>query len=603
MGEAIRVLYVDDDEHVLAAVSEYLDHVDSDLEVKTETDPERAIDRLSTEDVDCLVSDYRMSGMDGLEFLRAVRAEFESLPFIFFTGKGSESVASEAISNDATDYVQKSSNGDYELLRKRIRVAVERHRERVSYRELFENVDVGVVVRDIDSYEIREVNDAYCELLGYDSAHIREHNLWGLTADEAGYDEARARETLDIAVSEGSYAGDWPFETSDGSVRWATVSHRLSDIRGARRILTTVQDITTQKRRERELERRNTLFEQAERLANIGAWEADLVADEGWWSSEVSRIYGLAPDYEPAVGEGIEYFHPEDRETIREAFENLVERGESYELELRIVDTTGEQKWVHLRGEPVRKGDTVVRARGTIQDVTERKEYEQRLKEQRDNLETLNEMVRHDIRNDLQLVLAYLETLEPHVDEDGEEYRSRALESAQTAVALTKTARDLSEAMLQTDAKQEPVDLWSTLQQQVDEVDSANGDAEISVERDGIRCQVRANDMLASVFRNILKNAIEHNDKDVPRIDVSVTESDDSVTVRIGDNGPGIPDDQKEDIFVKGEKGLDSAGSGIGLYLVETLVDQYGGDVWVEDNEPTGAIFAVELPRVGSDDR
>ena len=59
---------------------------------------------------------------------------------------------------------------------------------------------------------------------------------------------------------------------------------------------------------------------------------------------------------------------------------------------------------------------------------------------------------------------------------------------------------------------------------------------------------------------------------------------------------PRVPDDQKDAIFGKGERGLDSAGMVIGLYLVDTLVTSYGGTVWVEDNDPEGLVFVVELP-------
>ena len=84
------------------------------------------------------------------------------------------------------------------------------------------------------------------------------------------------------------------------------------------------------------------------------------------------------------------------------------------------------------------------------------------------------------------------------------------------------------------------------------------------------------------------------------------------VTIRVADNGPGVTDAAKEDIFGKGGNGLDSDGTGIGLYLVKSLVESYGGDVWVEDREAgdavdaetpadtttEGAVFVVELPTV-----
>lgn len=110
---------------------------------------------------------------------------------------------------------------------------------------------------------------------------------------------------------------------------------------------------------------------------------------------------------------------------------------------------------------------------------------------------------------------------------------------------------------------------------------------------------VVADDMLAAVFRNLLTNAIVHNDTEAPEITVGVETVDDRAEVSIADNGPGIPDEQKQQIFAEGEMGLESGGTGIGLYLVDTLVDRYGGDSHVRDNEPSGAIFVVKLPIAG----
>lgn len=104
--------------------------------------------------------------------------------------------------------------------------------------------------------------------------------------------------------------------------------------------------------------------------------------------------------------------------------------------------------------------------------------------------------------------------------------------------------------------------------------------------------------MLSSVFSNLFNNAIQHNDSDDPRVEVDVEERDDSVVIAVADDGPGLPDDRRESVFGRGEQGLDSAGTGIGLYLVATLVEQYGGTVWAEDNDPRGTVFNVELAKL-----
>ncbi|TKX47910.1 HAMP domain-containing histidine kinase [Halorubrum sp. SD690R] len=226
----------------------------------------------------------------------------------------------------------------------------------------------------------------------------------------------------------------------------------------------------------------------------------------------------------------------------------------------------------------------------------DRADPEERLKRQRDDLQLLNQVMRHDIRNDLQLVGAYAELLDDHVDEEGREYLDVIKRNTQSAVSLTTTVRDLAEVMLREDAEPSRVALDRVLSQQVEEVRSAYSEAVFTVEGSYPEVEVVGDEMLSSVFRNLLRNAVQHNDETPPKVTVSATVDEGVADVRVADNGPGIPEGQRDEIFGKGEKGLDSPGAGIGLYLVRSLVEIYGGGVWVEDNEPRGAIFVVRLP-------
>jgi signal transduction histidine kinase len=108
--------------------------------------------------------------------------------------------------------------------------------------------------------------------------------------------------------------------------------------------------------------------------------------------------------------------------------------------------------------------------------------------------------------------------------------------------------------------------------------------------------------MLSTVFRNLLDNAVQHNDGPEPEVVVSVDVGEEGARVAVADDGPGIPDGKKAEVFGKGDKGLDSEGTGIGLYLVNSVVTQFGGRVWVEDRkdgdgDPAGSVFLVELRR------
>lgn len=135
-AESIRVLFVDDEEHVVEVAATFLERFGDGFVVHTETSAAAAIEYLEREPVDCIVSDYRMPEMDGLDFLERVRAAYSDVPFILSTGKGSEEVASEAISAGVTDYLRKATGTDqYEVLANRISNAVAQQRAEQALKE------------------------------------------------------------------------------------------------------------------------------------------------------------------------------------------------------------------------------------------------------------------------------------------------------------------------------------------------------------------------------------------------------------------------------------------------------------------------------------
>jgi signal transduction histidine kinase len=239
------------------------------------------------------------------------------------------------------------------------------------------------------------------------------------------------------------------------------------------------------------------------------------------------------------------------------------------------------------RGEPVY-------IMSSFEDISEEKAREQELEEHRDNLETLNEVLRHDLRNDIQLISAYAELLEDHVEE-GNEYLEKVEQSASNAVDLTMAARDLSVVMGESSEETKQVDLLPILNEQVEKARESFTHAEITMDESVPQTAVEADEFLHSVFRNLLRNAVQHNDKEHPEVTIIAEQNGEHLDLRIADNGPGIPDSRKDEIFGEGEKGLESGGTGIGLYLVQSLLDAYDGDVWVEDNDPDGAVFVIQL--------
>lgn len=138
LSDAIRVLHVDDSPSITDLTKAFLKRENHKFQVETAETVDEAQEYLRANSIDCVVSDYEMPGEDGLDFLKIVRNECPDLPFILYTGKGSEEIASQAISAGVTDYVQKSSRpSQYTVLANRIQNAVEQYwsRKKFKYRE------------------------------------------------------------------------------------------------------------------------------------------------------------------------------------------------------------------------------------------------------------------------------------------------------------------------------------------------------------------------------------------------------------------------------------------------------------------------------------
>ena len=189
---SIHVLHVDDEPAIADLTAECLEREDDRLAVETATSVSDGLDFLADGDYDCIVSDFDMPGQDGIDFLKAVRERHPNLPFILYTGKGTEEIASEAISAGVTDYLQKeSSTGQYTVLANRIANSVaqarasqriEHTRERQErYREaLVElSMDEAVTTGDFET-AVRRITETAADVL-----EVHRVNVW-LAEDDAG---------------------------------------------------------------------------------------------------------------------------------------------------------------------------------------------------------------------------------------------------------------------------------------------------------------------------------------------------------------------------------------------------------------------------------
>ncbi|WP_436901893.1 response regulator [Halovenus halobia] len=220
----IRVLHVDDDPQIVELTGEFLERTDDAFWVTGETTAVEGLNQLRDGEFDCIVSDYDMPQTDGLEFLELVREQFPDIPFILYTAKGSEEVASEAISAGVTEYMQKETNTEqYEVLANRIRNAVDRYRSQQQfwdalswYHQLVERGIAGVFV--VQDGEVVYANEQLAEIFD-----CLRSDLLGESPDTlAG--TASASETLsELSAHDGCHSFDRTFTGQYGDGPSVTV--------------------------------------------------------------------------------------------------------------------------------------------------------------------------------------------------------------------------------------------------------------------------------------------------------------------------------------------------------------------------------------------
>ena len=155
----------------------------------------------------------------------------------------------------------------------------------------------------------------------------------------------------------------------------------VSDDGTIRTAIGMTQDITEQKRQAAKRRRTREFLRDIQAVADIGGWEVDLRSETVRWTDEVYHIHELSTEYEPTVSDALGFCHPDDRAEVTAAYEQLKTDGEAFDLELRIVTDTDEVRWVRALGRPWRDDDgDQVGARGTFQDITERKSRERELR-------------------------------------------------------------------------------------------------------------------------------------------------------------------------------------------------------------------------------
>ncbi|MFW5959285.1 MAG: sensor histidine kinase, partial [Natronomonas sp.] len=197
----------------------------------------------------------------------------------------------------------------------------------------------------------------------------------------------------------------------------------------------------------------------------------------------------------------------------------------------------------------------------------------------------------------LNVILGHAEVLTDADDERVTSQAERILDSGSNLYDATAYVRLLSDILTSHQIQQTRQDVTALVTEIVDKHEKAYPTVTIDSELPAKR-EVTAAPKLEEALYHVIENAVEHNDSDSPRVEISVqSKATDAgyVEVTIADNGPGIPD-QERAVLLEGEETPLHHGSGLGLWIVNWIIHRSGGRIAFEANEPRGSRVTLALP-------
>jgi len=455
-----------------------------------------------------------------------------------------------------------------------------------------------IFVREIADYalfmldpagHVKSWNSGATNLLQYEEDELLESHLSRLFPEAECARGAPAR-LLEEARQQGRIEDEGWRVRKDGTTFWAletiTALYDDGELRG---FGTVVRDLTERREAEQALQEQQAFTERAldslDDLFIVLSPEGEMVQV----NERALEVTGYT-EAEALSMHPIEFFAPEDQATIAAGISEVLESGQST-VQGTLVTNDDERLQYEFRVRTLTDSDgTVTAIVGIGRDITQRKLYEQRL-------EVAQRVLRHNLRNEMNVIRGLAENLSTGESTLTERAAEQIIETADRLLERSEKTRMMTE-LDASELRSEPVDVFEVLPALLDEFRREAPEATIETdlpESEPLRLPV--GDRFETAVGNAVENAIQHNSAPEPWVRVEVARDAGQVHVRILDDGPGIPSNEREVLERETETQL-THGRGLGLWLIHWCMATIGGQISFADRDPTGSELTLTFPIV-----
>lgn len=475
----------------------------------------------------------------------------------------------------------------------RKRAEDERWASEVRYRTLFEYAPDGILIADSESYYL-DANASICRMLGY-----TRDELIGLHASDIveSSEIEYIGQALSIIKSHHDYYREWLLRRKDGSVFPAEV---IATMMPDGNLMGMVRDITERKQAEEKIKLSQSQLAEAQRLAHVGSWNIDLKTNVLTWSEQLYYIFGLTPqEFNPTREGFLKMVHPEDRDLVIARIEKSYNNPEQFNYYYRIIRADGAVRIIYSKGNVAYDEEgNPVRSFGTMQDVTERKLAEEKLKNSNNKLRALSARLQsvreeesihiaREIHDDLggaltglKMDISWLGKRLP--DSISEELRQKLKSMSELIDETVQKVRNIS-----TELRPSVLDdlgLAAAIEWQTREFQKRTEiECKINSLQENITLSMQVSTAVFRIFQEILTNVARH--ASATQVEISLHEREGDLVLIVSDNGRGI---KETDMFDTKSLGL------LGMHERAIV---FGGQIEINGIEGKGTTVTVSIPR------